>query len=121
MSIFIFFFSCETPVVAFGSFGVVADVSACSGAIELSLVKNDFICLGPKSQKIDFLKGAASEFGETPAANVYGDFEAYLFIVDILFAFPFAPPLSSSPGITMLCCRPLAPNMPPATIGPFLP
>ena len=68
MSIFVFFFSYETPT--FGSFGVVTAVSAFSGATVLSLVKNDFNCFGPKSQKIDFLNGFALELGETPVAIV---------------------------------------------------
>ena len=119
MSIFVFFFSYETPT--FGSFGVVTAVSAFSAAIVLSLVKNDFICFGPKSQKIDFLNGFASEFGDTPFAIVYGDFEAYLFIVDYLLALPSAPPFSSSTGIKVLCRRFLAAIFTPATMGPFLP
>jgi hypothetical protein len=119
MSIFVFFFSYETPT--FGSFGVVTAVSAFSGATVLSLVKNDFNCFGPKSQKIDFLNGFALELGETPVAIVYGDFEAYILKMDYLLALPSAPPFSSSTGITVLYCRLLAPNLPPATIGPFLP
>ncbi len=65
--------------------------------------------------------GFESEFGEIPVAIVYGDFEAYLFIVDPLFGFPSTPLFSSSTGTMELYRRLLAPNMPPPTIGPFLP